>query len=103
MLRGLSFVTLWAEKTGNRLPVATVAETVSALLGRLDAQGALASRSGWPEDDGDYADDGTRSDAGVFPLLREVSVPGEPSPYLTGEFRDALARLERLDQAGLLS
>jgi serine/threonine protein kinase/tetratricopeptide (TPR) repeat protein len=107
MLRGLSFVTLWAEKTGQLLPAQALLEPVSELTQRLDAQGALASRSGWPEDEGTWGRDAQGKpvrirEASVFPLLAEVSRPGVPSPYLTAEWREALARLQRLDQAGQL-
>jgi len=103
MLRGLTFVTLWSEKTGSVLPAADLIEVVTALLVRLDGAGALASRADWPLSEpfqpGHRVGD---SQALLFPLLESESPPGKASPYLTREWSEALGRLERLDARGLL-
>jgi len=94
---------LWAEKTGSPLPAGALTEALRALLQRLDAHGALASQADWPlcEPAQPGRQEGEMQ-ALLFPLLLEASAPAAPSPYLTGEAHEAVARLERLDRAGLV-
>lgn len=99
VLRGLRFLVGWAEARGRRLPEEAVAEARDALDAALVA-GELRP--------GRRPCEGARTrvlapgvvdawePAASFPLLELVSRTDAPSPWLTREWRDVRARLERV-------
>ena len=98
VLRGLTFVSRWAERRGRRLPAAAVVEAVEALSSRTSSDGTLpVARRAWQGE-------GTRAQASdgawtrghterSFPLLEQVSRLGRPSARLTAEWHATARRL----------
>jgi hypothetical protein len=108
LLRGLTLVSRWAERTASPLPVAAIADAAAVLDTATDAAGCLAPAprtlaGRWtlrPLPDGGWerAEQGTT----VFPLLEEANRADRPSPALTMEWYDTCDRLAALDAKGLL-
>lgn len=101
LLRGLSFLAEWADVRGRRLPRAALDEALGQLEDATLPTGELAP--------GRAAIEGTRTlrrdaagawergqPAGSFPLLEAVSAPGVASPWLTRQWAETRARLERV-------
>lgn len=97
VLRGLSVLTLWAEKTGRELPSEAIFEAVGSIqkqfpngevrIGRHSFEGTgtiLQNESGeWIR----------RQPATFFPLLNKVSEIGSVSPFLSKQWSEVLCRL----------
>jgi hypothetical protein len=101
-LRGLSFLAEWAETLGRTLPDEGMSETVSQFrreraelggirIGRRAA--ATASRTLVQSTEGQWV---LVDESRTFPLLDEVSLPGDVSPELTALFDEAERRISRL-------
>lgn len=96
ILRGLSALAIWAERSGEKLPASVIQEALSLLgegpeLGvQRQAHGGRLTR----------LSDGQRAPATSFPLLEEVSAPG-PSPYLTRQWQDTRRRLEEVGSSSI--
>lgn len=105
LLRGLTFVTRWAEATGAPLPPEALAAPLTALAARVEPDGTLHPRrddhvtTGTLEpEDGRWV---SRPRASTFPLLERLR-QGGPSAALTARWYDALDALTELEQAGRL-
>ncbi len=107
VLRGLAFVTEWAEITRQKLAVTPLREAMTAVVDRLDPAGCVVvgrdeisvAKTNTPVDDLVWP---WGAAAATFPLLSELSVVGRPSQVLTRQWYDVLDRLERLGRTGLL-
>ncbi len=97
VLRGLTAISLWAEKTGGAIPKTSISQVLNHLAKEFPDGQVTIGRAGY---------DGTgtisRSPSGewirkqpatFFPLLRKASAVGEVSPFLTEELRRARLRL----------
>jgi hypothetical protein len=99
VLRGLSALLAWAEKTGQPAPQA--ARDVAASLSQRFPDGQLrigresyVGRSTLARtDDGEWR---RRESAGTYPLLSKLSAVGDVSPYLSRQWSEAQALLARL-------
>jgi hypothetical protein len=107
ILRGLTFLTRWAERRRRPLPLSAIADCVSSLAGRSPdgkiriGRRAYADCSNWvPVERGKRE---RRQEASPFPLLERVSRIGEVSPFLSAEWAGCLERLERLLADGLIT
>lgn len=107
VLRGLTFVTAWAERTRSPIPRAAIGESVLAVESRLDGGGRVLSAGNHLLAIGTLAPDGAggwkRIDRALsFDLLDAWGAPGRPSPFLTREWQEVESRLSRLERDGLL-
>lgn len=107
VLRGLTFVLRWAEMRQQAISAASIQWVVRHLeYSAAETGGLCVERHA-------FAKIGTKQPNATgqwerghpetyFPLLEEVSQLGRHSPYLTAQWTDARARLERLRLAGLV-
>ena len=101
VLRGLTFVLEWAEAREAPIPRAAIAETLEGLEARASRPGGMpvarrafdGARTVRRDASGDWT---VREAAATFPLLEAVSAIGAPSPSLDREWREAKARLARV-------
>jgi hypothetical protein len=108
ILRGLTFVTCWAEAMKKTLPVDSIAEALAVLNSQLDSEGRMAPGRNTLMEEGTCLMLGGGkwefvNDARMFDLLEEVSRIGQPSIFLTREWYGCITRLAALDEMGLLS
>lgn len=98
VLRGLTALLLWAEKTNQRLPRESVREAVAALSARHPGDEVRIERwSGEGVGTIRQAEGGEwlrRLPAGTFPLLEKVRTIGAVSPFLSRQWQDARRRLK---------
>lgn len=107
VLRGLAFLASWAERRRRPLPLAAIEETLQAVRSRLSPDGTLAPRGRDLEADGTLKAAATgpwewSPKAGLFDLLRHVHRTDQPSPWLTRQWYDTVARLAVLRRDALL-
>ncbi len=103
VLRGLDAVTRWALASRQPLPWARIQRVVEHLLQRFP-QGVVAPERRAYEHHRSRFPDGTRGPARSFPLLEEVSQPGQPSAPLTAQWnrvREQLVELYQRQQIAL--
>lgn len=97
VLRGLSALTLWAEKRGVQLPPQGIQNVVSDLKKRFPSGDVTIGRQGFAGSktlaQGPTGEWLWGQPASVFPLLLQVSQVGEPSPWLSDHWSDCLERL----------
>lgn len=97
ILRGLSALTTWSEKTGRPVPAEALEGAVKYISncfpdGHLfiERQAFAGTNSITRSSSGEWP---RGQPASFFPLLNSVSVVGEVSPFLSQEWRKVLARL----------
>ncbi|MEK7355765.1 MAG: hypothetical protein AAB250_04920, partial [Bdellovibrionota bacterium] len=97
VLRGLSALLLWREKTGGSVPASAISSVVSFLKEKFpDGQVQIGrliydkAKTFSPSDSGGWV----RGPASAFPLLEKVSPIGEVSPWLSAKWAEA-KRLSR--------
>jgi hypothetical protein len=108
ILRGISFLTSWSLAMKKPLPVESIEESLQAIANLLDEEGRLSpgrntlakNRTLYPDADSKWSFSGQ---AALFPLLKKVSVAGEPSYYLTKEWYDNIERLDKMNELNLLA
>jgi hypothetical protein len=104
LLRGLSFLAEWAETLGRTIPDQAISEALSRFrrerakfggirIGRRAA--ATASRTLVQSAEGRWV---IVDESRTFPLLDEVSHPGDVSPELTALFDEAEERISRVQR-----
>ena len=96
VLRGLTALSIWAEKTGSKIPRAAVEEATASIEARFpDGQVRIGRRAF--DGTGTIAQtpngDWQRADAARPALLDVVSKVGEVSPFLTKEWKATRQRL----------
>lgn len=103
VLRGLSALVLWAEKTESDLPrqaVRVVVDDLSREFGdgpvRIGRRAYEGMRTIGPTPAGAW----TRQEATTFPLLDAVSTVGTESPFLSRQWAETKGKLERRLVAG---
>lgn len=106
VLRGLSALLLWREKTGGVIPVDAVEGVVQALSKKFPDGQIRIERHSY-EDTGTILQDAAgvwqrRQPATFFPLLRSVSEIGKVSPFLSRQWDAARERLRAQTQPLLL-
>lgn len=98
VLRGLSALMLWREKTGGDVPAAAIREVVSLLEAKFTDGQLRVERVAFdkvntlsPSASGEWV----RGPAAGFPLLERVSAVGTVSPWLTAAFAEVRKQLSR--------
>jgi hypothetical protein len=106
VLRGLSFILKWAEARNRSIPESAITTVVDHLRSsypdgqiRMERQSFEEAFTWVISHTGEFQ---KREPASHFPLLDEVSAVGSVSPYLTAEWAEAEARMDRLRSRGLL-
>ena len=99
VLRGLDALVHWAQRCAGEFPWESVQAVVEHLLAEFPDGTVKPQRYAF-EGVSTYAraNDGASvpEDASFFPLLSQVSVLGQPSPFLTRQWTDVRTRLGRL-------
>jgi hypothetical protein len=100
VLRGLSALTIWAEKSGEAAPAIAVADVVAHLSRRFPDGIVRCERRAWEgigtifqAPSGEWIKQRPAPPASVFPLLETVSTVGSASPFLSLQWAEAKARL----------
>lgn len=98
-LRGLNALTLWAERTKQKIPAEAIRDVVRYFEGRFH-DGCVRNERRSLEGIGtlfkDARGDWIKQQAAIrFPLLSKVSGIGEVSPYLSKQWADIKERLSR--------
>jgi hypothetical protein len=104
VLRGLDWLTAWAERLDRPLPWSAIEESV-AVLEQNAASGAIFLRREWLRDEGSLVPRPDRTwarerTASLFPLLEAVSAKDTASPVLTERWTAARQRIEHLRGRG---
>lgn len=89
VLRGLSALSIWSERTGQTLPSEVLEDALKALGDRDELTVQRQAHAGRPT----RLLDGGRGPATSFPLLDEVSALDRPSVFLTRQWRETRRRL----------
>ena len=96
VLRGLSALAIWAEKTGSRIPREAVTDAMAAIESkfpdgevRIGRRAFEGTRTIAPDASGEWQ----RADAVTPPLLESVSQVGALSPFLSRQWRETRERL----------
>ncbi|HEY0192217.1 MAG TPA: hypothetical protein VGC42_13945 [Kofleriaceae bacterium] len=108
VLRGLSALVRWAERTGASLPGAALAEAVDALVAQSSDGVVRVGRRAHADHttvvpSRDRREHRPRTPTTTFPLLDAVSVVGEPSEALTRQWAATRHGLIRLLDAGRIA
>lgn len=98
VLRGLSALLTWSERTGGTIPAASIRDVVRDLETRFP-DGAVRTERRSYEGAGTLLPSAgewlRRQPATFFPLLTKLSAVGEVSPFLSRQWADARARVAR--------
>ncbi len=104
VLRGLSFVLAWSEKRRQPIRQQSIAHVVTHLTKEFEASGPEQIRQmKMKRQSYEGVFDRKRHPASYFQLLNETSVIGQPSPFLTKQWLEAVALMGKLKAKGLLS
>ena len=105
VLRGLTAITRYAERTKTSIPAAAIADVVALLEAKAEAgplkveRDALEGVSTFGFENGAWV---RPRPSTTFALLREASRIGEPSPALQHEWEHTRSRVKRLRTLGLI-
>jgi hypothetical protein len=107
VLRGLVFVTQWARDRQQVLEAGWLVEVVQAIAGQLNTSGALLNGAvGWSKTTTWAPSRGNgwsnNLPAKSFDLLDRFKAEGQPSHFLTRDYKKALDNLAHLEKAGLI-
>lgn len=103
VLRGLSALLIWSEKTGAVVPSSVIDGVVDRLHRRFPDDCVRCERLSYEgigtiyrAQSGEWIKKRPAPLASTFPLLDVTSVVGRPSPFLSRQWREARERLRRL-------
>jgi hypothetical protein len=98
VLRGLNALTLWSDKTGQKLPITAIGEAVECIQKQFPSGEVKISRHSFEgtgtilqNEKGEWI---RRQPASFFPLLTKVSEIGSVSPFLSRQWADCKTRIE---------
>lgn len=103
ILRGLSALLIWSEKTGSAVPSSVVDGVVNQLRQSFPDDSVRCERLSYEgigtiyrAPSGEWIKQRPAPLAKTFPLLDATSAVGQPSPFLSRQWREAMDRLQRL-------
>lgn len=103
VLRGLSALLIWSEKTGSVVPSSDVEGVVNHLRYRFPDDVIHCERLSYEgigtiyrAPGGEWIKQRPAPLASTFPLLTATSIVGRPSPFLSRQWREAKDRLQKL-------